>query len=303
MLILLLVAGFFSGIATVFAATVPLAGTALPHTQITLTNHDITAYVQDKSSATTKPKVSFAQINSKPTVLGDQTVATPSTEKVNSPQKLGKSHYTISLFGDSMIDTMGKDLPHLTKILKARFPSTQFTLINHGTGATNIDNGFAHLTNSYSYLGETRPAVLEQNPDILVIESFAYNHWDNTQSDLDRQWTTLAKIVGLVKTKSPDTKIILAAAIAPFCPTYTDGSANLPQPRKQIECETVKAYLQNVVRFAQSEGYPLVNAYAASLQGNEGNPKHVNSGDHIHPSDAGKELFSKLLLSQIEKIL
>jgi len=302
MFIFLLVAGFFSGIATVFAATVPLGITA-PQTQIALTKHDITAYVQNKSEVIKKPDVSFAQISVKPSVLGNQSVATPSTEKVSSVKKLNKSHYTISLFGDSMIDTMGKDLPHLTKLLKERFPATQFTLINHGTGATNIETALAHLTNSYSYLGETRPGVLEQNPDLLVIESFAYNHWDNTQSDLDRQWTTLAKIVGLVKTRNPDTKIILAAAIAPYCPTYTDGSANLPEPRKFIQCETVKAYLQNAVRFAQSEGYPLVNAYSASLQGKEGNPKYVNSGDHIHPSDAGKELFSKLLVEKIEKML
>ena len=109
--------------------------------------------------------------------------------------------------------------------------------------------------------------------------------------------------MGLVKTRNPDTKIILATAIAPYCPTYTDGSANLPEPRKFIQCETVKAYLQNTVRFAESENYPLANAYAASLQGNEGNPKYVNSGDHIHPSDAGKELFSKLLVEKIEKML
>ena len=65
MFIFLLVAGFFSGIATVFAATVPLGITA-PQTQIALTKHDITAYVQNKSEVIKKPDVSFSQISLKP---------------------------------------------------------------------------------------------------------------------------------------------------------------------------------------------------------------------------------------------
>lgn len=230
---------------------------------------------------------------------------------INSNQQFNnvtmKQSYTIALVGDSMVDTLGKDLPHLKKELAVSFPGTQFTLINHGVGAANIESGLSRLTNGYTYLGENRPSVLSQNPDIIVIESFAYNHWDNTQSDLDRQWTTLTRMTETIKSNPPaggsDTKIVLAATVAPYCPTYTDGSANLPPERKYSECSTVKAYLQNLLNFAGSSGYPVADAYHASLSDLEGNPKYINQADHIHPSDAGHALFSQKVAAAIGKAL
>lgn len=210
---------------------------------------------------------------------------------------------TVAVLGDSMVDTLGPDLPHLKMALKNYLPNVSIHLYNFGVGASDIDAGLTRLTNSYVYLGETKNSVIGVNPDILIVESFAYNHWENTKSDLDRHWLTLAKIVDTVKNDSPDTKIVLAAAIAPYCPTFTDGSANLPEPRKNRECAAVKAYLQNLVNFAKSQKLPLADAYHASLNGTEGNPKYINQGDHIHPSDAGKQLFSQKVAEQINRIL
>lgn len=213
--------------------------------------------------------------------------------------KTVKQSYTIAILGDSMVDTLGRDLPHLSSFLKSRLPGIKFTLINHGVGAANIESGLSRLTNGYTYLGENRPAVLSQNPDIVVIESFAYNHWDNTQSDLDRQWTTLARMTDTIKSNNPETKIVLAVTVAPYCPTYTDGSANLPPERKYSECATVKAYLQNAVSFAGSSGYAVADAYHVSILNGEGNPKYINQTDHIHPSESGKMLFSRKVAEAI----
>lgn len=230
--------------------------------------------------------------------------ATPSPTPKLSPSS---SHLTIAILGDSMVDTLGPDLPHLANLLKQQFPKITFTLLNYGAAATDIEYGLTRLTNDYSYLGRSVPALLTQNPDIVVIESFAYNHWENTQSDLDRQWLTLNKIIETIKSHPPaggsNTKIVLAATIAPYCPTYTDRSANLPPERKFKECETVKAYLQNLVNFATSQHYPLADAYHTSLRGNEGNPLYINSGDHLHPSNEGKQLFSNKVAETLTQIL
>src|SRR3972149_830689 len=48
---------------------------------------------------------------------------------------LSKKSYTIALIGDSMIDTLGFDLPHLAAALKKLYPTTQFNLLNYGMGA------------------------------------------------------------------------------------------------------------------------------------------------------------------------
>ena len=110
-------------------------------------------------------------------------------------------------------------------------------------------------------------------------------------------------MIDSIKAVNPAAKIVLAASIAPYCPTYTDGSANLPQPRKQVECETVKVYLQNLVNFAASQHFLLADAYHASLNGTEGNPKYINQGDHIHASDSGKKLMAEKIALALGSVI
>ncbi|KKR50636.1 MAG: hypothetical protein UT84_C0009G0023 [Candidatus Curtissbacteria bacterium GW2011_GWA1_40_16] len=225
-------------------------------------------------------------------------VTQPVKSVSNQPSQL-----TIAVLGDSMVDTLGPEVPDLKTALQAKLPNTKLTVINHGVGASNIDYGITRLTNDYTYLSEARSSVLSTKPDILVIESFAYNHWENNQSDINRHWLTMANLVKLVKSGSPKTKIVFASTVAPFCPTYTDGSANLAPDQKYIQCQTVKVYLQNTVNFATSEKYPLADVFHASLSGTDGNPKYINSGDHIHPSDEGKSLFAKIVAETILSVL
>lgn len=296
---LLLIASLISGLATGWAMITPSSVHSIAKTsQTVLLSAD---YVKAKGKATghVSGNSTFgALMKTAPRVAGIASVSaevvTPSPSPSPAAKHVTKSHYTIALFGDSMIDTLGPGIPHLSKQLAYDFPNIQFSLLNFGVGGENIEHGLPRLTNSYTYLGESKPAVLSMHPDVVIVESFAYNHWENTASDLNRQWLALATAVDIIKRESPKTKIVIAAAIAPYCPTYTNGSANLPSERKFKECETVKAYLQNAIKFAQSQKLLLVNAYAASLQ-KDGNgfPRYINQGDHIHSSDEGKQLFAK----------
>ena len=198
----------------------------------------------------------------------------------------------VAVLGDSMIQTMGEGLPHLNSALKKYYPEANFTLLNYGIGATDIESGLNRL-----------PEILNQNPNVVVIESFAYNHWNNTQTDLDRQWQTLAKILQTIKSQS-QAKIILAAAIAPDQNTLCDGieGINLIPQQKWEKAQTIKAYLQNLVYFANSQGYPLADAYHASLDvTSNGKSKYINAGDHLHPSEAGKTLMAQKIAEAIFK--
>lgn len=198
--------------------------------------------------------------------------------------------YRLAVLGDSMIQTMGAGLPDLASTLKKYYPNINFKLLNYGIGATDIESGLNRL-----------PDLLAQNPDIIVIESFAYNHWNNTQSDLNRQWLTLAKMIDAIKSQS-QAKIILTAAIAPDQNTLCDGieGINLLPQHKREKAQTIKAYLQNLVNFANSQGYPLADAYHSSLN-RDGNGRaiYVNSNDHLHPSAAGRALLSEKIANTI----
>lgn len=267
---------------------------------------NVTSYINQKGKIADKPETFFATLITQPTVLGTTTqVQSEATSAANTDETgiLAKSNIKVALLGDSMFDTLGPGLPDLQKSLASRLPHVKFSLLNYGAGATSIETGLAHLTNSYTYLGENKPAILTQNPDIIVVESFAYNHWGYSQSDLDRQWLTIVRIIDTIKNYNQSTKIVLAAATSPYCPTFTDGSANLPPDRKYKECETVKAYLQNMVNFATSQNYPLADAYSPSLIGNEGNSKFINQGDHIHPSGEGKKLISESIARAIDLVI
>lgn len=212
-----------------------------------------------------------------------------------------KTSYTIALLGDSMTDTLGRDLPNLKNLLYSNFPNYTFSLLNYGQGGTDLDSGLYRLTNATNYLGAEYPPLLSFKPDILVVESFAYNHWSGEKYDLDRQWITLARIIDTVREKSPDTKIVLAASIAPNKHIFGDGVLNWSGALKENSSLIIKAYLQNMVNFATSEHYPLADAYHPSLDSTgNGLEQYINIGDHLHPSPEGALLYSQKIIEAIK---
>lgn len=212
-----------------------------------------------------------------------------------------KSTYTIAILGDSMIDTLGRDLPDIQRLLKDAYPSKSFALFNYGFGSTDMESGLKRLTSTTTYLDRSYAPLLSWKPDILVIESFAYNHWGGTYSDLDRQWTTLVKIIDTVKEYSPETKIILASTIAPNSNIYGDGVLNWGSDLKWNAANLTKMYLENMSRFASSANLPFADAYHPSL-GSDGNGLkiYINSGDHLHPSAEGALFFSQKVVETIK---
>lgn len=249
------------------------------------------------------PQVSFGQLTNfvppEPQVLG---AAAKAINTVPPPLKPRKKKYTIAVLGDSMVDTLGPELPHLGKSLAEFYPGTKFTLLNYGAGGTNIDYGWQRLTNDYLYLSNYIPALVSQSPDIVVIESFAYNPFSQEEGVLERHWLKLAEIVEVLKARLPQVKIVIAATIAPSAEVFGDGAPGLAYDAaaKQQKVATIKKYLENTVRFARSQKLPLANAYHASLDSNgNGRESYINPGDHIHYSDAGRAFFSQKVASAI----
>ncbi len=260
-----------------------------------------------------KPKVSFAQLVSPLAttgqVLGEATAAaipTPLPAVVPpSGTKEGitrKKNITIAVLGDSMVDTLGPGVPHLQSKLAAVFPATHFNILNYGVGATNAEYGLERLTHDYAYLGNNIASLVSQHPDIVVVESFGYNPFSQAEGALDRHWLTLAKIIDVLKGQIPGVKIIIAATIAPNAKVFGDGAAGLsfgPIDKWQ-HVDVIKKYLDSTIRFAQSQHLPLADAFHPSLQADgNGNLAYINPGDHIHPSDAGRELFAQKVTEAI----
>lgn len=217
-------------------------------------------------------------------------------------KQLKKKQYSIALLGDSMIDTLGPEAPHLKGKLIAKYPGATFTIKNFGVGGTNIEYGIERLRNSYTYLGAQIPSVVSSKPDLIVVESFGYNPFSFDTGALDKHWLSLATIVDIIHASLPGTKILIAATIAPNRDVFGDGAPGLSfsTEDKMKRTENIKRYLENAIKFARGERLPLADAYHASLDGNgNGKLQYINPGDHIHYSDAGRALFAQIVSEAI----
>lgn len=246
-----------------------------------------------------KPEVSFGQI----------AVATPSPTLSPSPTptplRTNKRSYTIAFLGDSMIDTMGPGLPAVKSRLQSVYADTNFTLLNYGVGGTNIDYGIQRITSGYTYLGNQIPAVADIHPDIVVLESFAYNPFPDANS-VDRHWIALSNAVNTLRSAIPGVKIIIAATIAPNSKVFGDGAPGIAfgEMDKIQRTAIIKEYLESTVKFAKGERLPLADAYHASLDANgDGLLSYINGGDHIHYSDAGRALFAQKVVNALQIVL
>jgi lysophospholipase L1-like esterase len=234
-------------------------------------------------------------------VLGVTTIVTPQP----IPKNVGGEGkvITIALLGDSMVDTLGSDLLALKLALQQYFPTTVFNLLNYGVGARDIEYGLFRLTNNYEYRGKNIPGLLSQNPDIVIVESFAYNNFGNTEEGINRHQQALESITKTIHNSLPNTKILIATSIAPNSIVFGQGIQDLQLSAfdRLEKTNTIKLYLQKTIDFANSKGYPLVDAYHLTLFGNDGSLEFINSTDHLHPSATGATLFSDLLADTIFK--
>ena len=213
-----------------------------------------------------------------------------------------KESYTIALLGDSMTETLGENLPDLSNLLTLEYPRHNFVLLNYGQGSTTIEDGLYRLDHPTKYDKKDYPPLLPLQPDIIVVESFAYNHWDSQMNGLNREWQTAANIIDMIKQYNPDTKIILLATLSPNPEIFGDGILNWSKDKKWDAAITTKAYLQNFINFAASSHLPLADAYHPSLNSDgHGDPKYISSSDHIHPSDEGKQLISQKIFDTIKQ--
>lgn len=232
----------------------------------------------------------------------------PTSDFTNNIAPLGdieknpvRTTYSLIVLGDSMVDTLGRNLPDLKSLMASNFPKYSFAILNYGFGATDLESGLSRLTQGSKYLDKYYPPLLSFQPDILVVESFAYNHWTGDKSDLDRQWLTYSKIIDTVREKSPATRILFAATIAPNALKYGDGVLNWGKDLKWQSSQTTRAYLQNMIGFAASQNIPLADAYTPSLD-KDGNGllKFISSYDNLHPSKEGALLFSQKIVEAMK---
>ena len=207
----------------------------------------------------------------------------------------------VAVVGDSMTDLMGPNLPYLKAELEKYYPKAQFNLLNYGVGAENIEKGLARIKGEYDYQDRHYSALAQVNPDIVVIESFAYNPFEDSSGELIRHWSGLVAMVDFVKANTK-AQIIIMATIAPTKAQFGQGpnGVNWPADLAWQQAERINGLLENTVVFSQKANLPLVDVYHQTLLADgEGNLAYINSGDHIHQNETGNNLIARLLAEKI----
>lgn len=211
---------------------------------------------------------------------------------------LKKSSYSIAVFGDSMVDTMGEKLEYLQKVLVRKYPETEFNLYNYGIGGQNIEQGVGRFESSFVNRERRYPPLPVLAPDVLIIGSFAYNPFP--LHDRNKHYTFLRELIG--KAKNVSSHVYLLAEIAPLKTGFGKGKngVNMPEEIASEQAIHVIEQLDDVINLSTSENIPLINAYYNSrIDGSYGDPYFVNKDDGIHPSAAGHIFTARLIVEKI----
>jgi lysophospholipase L1-like esterase len=227
---------------------------------------------------------SFKNPNSKLSVLG---VLSPKT-------------YSIAIYGDSMVDTMGEQLEYLQVALKKRYPGKTFYYYNYGIGSQNVEEGLNRFNQDFNYKTRHFVPLSSLHPDIIIIGSFSYNPF--FPYDKDKHWNTLTKLVNTAKATGAD--VYMLSEIAPLKTGFGKGpnGANWQESALNEQSSRIAELLNNTIYLASDHlKVPLINVYAKTLvDGRFGNKYYVDSNDGIHPSVAGHQLTAETIASTIK---
>ncbi len=212
---------------------------------------------------------------------------------------LKKASYTIAIFGDSMVDTMGDNLEYLGKSLVNKYPLTEFKLYNYGIGGQNVEQGLGRFESTFSNKTRQYPPLPALHSDVIIIGSFAYNPF--SIHDKNKHYTLLSQLVEKAKNIAP--RVYVLAEIAPLKIGFGKGKngVNWPEDMSKQQALQILEQLDNAVNVSSSQGVKLINAYHRSrIDGAFGSTYYVNPDDGIHPSAPGHTFMAELIAETLE---
>lgn len=230
--------------------------------------------------------------------VGTTPSPTPTSEPtptVNQSLKTAKkSSYSIAVYGDSMVDTMGERLEYLEHSLKKIYPNVNFTLYNYGKGSENVEMGLNRWNNKLDYQDRHYPSIVDLKPDIIVMGSFAYNPF--SPYIRDRHWVGLTKTIEAAKIITPNVYVL--AEINPLRKTFGKGpnGVNWEESTAYEHSGHIVEQLENAVGLARTLNVPLIDVFHQSI----GVSGLNNSGDGIHASVAGHEFTADIIAKTID---
>jgi len=235
----------------------------------------------------------------------------PASNQVNQPTPTymptatptpfkSKSLYTVILYGDSMVDTMGEVCEYSYEALKKEHPDTEFLCYNYGKGSENVSQGLGRFGQRLEYQTRRYPPIPEIKPDICVMGSFAYNVF--TPHSRDTHWLDYTRLVQQAQQSCG--QVYMLAEIAPLRADFGKGPNGVNWETKTVikHSGNIIDQLENVLGLSKTLGVPLIDAYTPSkVDGQqEGKRELVNASDGIHASIEGHKFMAEQIAKTVE---
>lgn len=217
-----------------------------------------------------------------------------------------KRRVTVSCLGDSMFDTMGEDCAVLSEALAEAHPDVDWRVRNHAVSGTRADYGLYRVTHDYQYAGRSGKSVAYDDPDIVILESFAYNHIIDREEGLEHYRTVLTRIVEALRLHTR-AKILFVRTIPPDHDHFLESVPNfytLPPRNRRIMAGVVDTYMAAAREWADGLGLPCADAYDLCLAEIARGVPHrvfIDPADNIHPSGYGHRFVARCIAEALTR--
>ncbi|WP_213526837.1 SGNH/GDSL hydrolase family protein [Paenibacillus cisolokensis] len=214
----------------------------------------------------------------------------------------------LACLGDSMVAFWGKDMPELRDRLESGFPGHAFELFNFGVSGTRSEYGIYRVTHEYPdpFGSGSHPCLSAVSPDIVIVESFAYNHRLDGMHRIGHYKQTLGRLVDVIKETTP-AKLLFMVTIPPDKETFLENAPvyrEVALDLRQEWGEYSEKYLLAAIDFAKERQIPLINVFER-VRGlvASGTPLQwfIDQNDHIHPSRYAYDWIAREIVDALKK--
>jgi lysophospholipase L1-like esterase len=217
------------------------------------------------------------------------------------PTLLKNQSYRIVVVGDSIVEWLGLNANDLRLDLIKYYPDSEFVTYNYGYSATNILTLPDRLTTKTLNGKTENPSILDQDFDLIIIESFGYNPLSEypLPEGLKKQEEVLEKSVRLILSRRPKAVLLFMTPIAPDPINYAKGIYALSLEQRRAWVAERIAYIENHKQFAMNRGIPVIDIYTSSLLPDGSVNRTYIAEDNIHPSQKGIKFIANKIAEYI----
>jgi hypothetical protein len=212
----------------------------------------------------------------------------------------------IALIGDGMTEKWGPDCPQLAAELGRLYAYTSFEIDNHGLAGTRAGYGLWRVSHDYKdTAGNYRSCLSYGDPDVVIIESFAYTNCSDDTESLTEYRDVMRNLWDEVE-RTTAAKMLFYVTIPPDRDRFVESLNNYyytPKITRQRLADRAKLYLEEALRIAQDEGWPTADVYTdvqKRVASGDKLRRYINQSDNLHPSVYGFEAIARVVVRAID---